>query len=228
MLAFGIRLLPPVLAVVVLLLAPLAGRSAEIQQVDLNSIIDALQAKYSRMSGLEADFVQVYQGPDGRVRRESGHVILKRPSKARWDYFAPEKKLFVADGKDIFFYVPGERHATRSSIKRAADPQIPFLFLLGRGNLRRDFSRIEIVESEKLVAGGDVVLRLVPKRAPEDFKQLLAEVSTSPAAVRRLVIFERNGGRMDFLLSNVRENAVAADSQFKFIPPPGVEVVEAR
>jgi outer membrane lipoprotein carrier protein len=196
--------------------------------VDLNSLIDALQNKYSKMGGLEADFAQVYQGHDGRILRERGHVILKRPSKARWDYSSPEPKLFVSDGKNVFFYVPGEKHATRASIKQSADPQIPFLFLLGRGNLRRDFSRIEVVSSERPIGGGDVVLKLVPKRAPAEFKQILVEVQVNPVAVRRLVIFERNGSRMDFLLSNVRENAIAADSRFQFVPPPGVEIVNAR
>jgi chaperone LolA len=198
------------------------------QSIDLNALIDGLQAKYSKMRGLEAEFVQIYQGQDGRLLRERGRLALKRPAKARWDYTSPERKVFVSDGKNVLFYVYGERHATRSSIKESGDPQIPFLFLLGKGNLRRDFKRIEVVSAERPVAGGDVVLRLVPKRAPEEFKQLLVEVRVSSVEVRRMVIFERNGARMDFLLSGVVENAVADDSVFRFVPPPGVEVVKAR
>ena len=155
-------------------------------------------------------------------------MLLKRPAKARWDYSEPERKLFVSDGKSVFFYVLGENHATKSSIKESVDPQIPFLFLLGRGNLRRDFSRIELLSSERPVTAGNVVLRLVPKRAPEVFKQLMVEVSPASYEVRRLVIFERSGARMDFLLSNVRENFVAPDSQFQFTPPAGVTVKNAQ
>jgi chaperone LolA len=197
------------------------------QSADLNTLIDGLQRKYSRMQGLEADFVQVYHGSDGRVIRESGHLLLKRPGKARWEYLSPERKIFVSDGRNVFFYVSGEKSATRSSIKESADPQIPFLFLLGRGNLRRDFSRIEIT-AEPAVGAGNLVLRLLPKRAPEQFKQLLVEVSPASFEVRRMVIFERSGARMDFLLDNVRENAIAADSQFQFVPPQGVTVKRAE
>jgi outer membrane lipoprotein carrier protein len=200
----------------------LAGQSA-----DLNPLIDGLQRKYSRMQGLEADFVQIYYGADGRVLREAGHLLLKRPGKARWEYTSPERKLFVSDGRTVFFYVYGEKTATRSPVKETADPQIPFLFLLGRGNLRRDFSRIEIAAGESAVDKGNQVLRLFPKRAPEGFKQLLVEVSQTPD-VRRMVIFERNGARMDFLLSNVRENQIAPDSQFQFTPPLGVTVKRAQ
>lgn len=196
------------------------------QSPDLNTLIDGLQRKYSRMQGLEADFVQIYYGADGRVIRESGHLLLKRPGKARWEYSSPERKVFVSDGKSVFFYVSGEKNATRSSIKESADPQIPFLFLLGRGNLRRDFSRIELA-GEPAIGSGNLLLRLVPKRAPEQFKQLLIEISPASFEVRRMVIFERSGARMDFLLANVRENAIAPDSQFQFVPPQGVIVKRA-
>jgi outer membrane lipoprotein carrier protein len=197
------------------------------QSPDLNLLIDGLQRKYSRMQGLEADFVQVYYGADGRIARESGHLLLKRPAKARWDYASPERKLFVSDGKNVFFYVYGEKSATRSSMKETADPQIPFLFLLGRGNLRRDFSKIEVAAGEPALVPGQLVLRLFPKRAPEEFKQLLVEVSPATFEVRRMVIFERSGARMDFLLSNLHENYVAPDNQFQFTPPAGVTIKRA-
>lgn len=176
------------------------------------------------MNGLAADFVQVYQGADGRIIRESGRLYLKRPGKARWDYQSPERKLFLADGKHIYFYVYGESLATRASIKESADPQIPFLFLLGRGNLRRDFARIELLNDERAVESGNKMLRLIPNKAPEEFKKLLVEVNPLTFQVKRLVIFERSGARMDFTLANIQENFAAADSEFQFIPPKGVTI----
>lgn len=198
------------------------------QSPELNTLIDGLQRKYSRMHGLSADFVQIYRGADGRVLREAGHLLLKRPGKARWEYTSPERKLFVSDGKNVFFHVYGEPGATRSPIKETADPQIPFLFLLGRGNLRRDFSRIEIAVGERANGCGNQVLRLFPKRAPEEFKQLLVEVGPGSFEVRRMVIFERSGARMDFMLSNLRENYIAPDTEFQFTPPPSVLVRRAE
>ena len=179
------------------------------------------------MQGIAADFTQTYQGTDGRFLKETGRVLLKRPRKARWDYSVPERKVFLSDGKDIYFYVYGEKEATRALIKESVDPQIPFLFLLGQGNLRRDFASIEVVLDAQAAVPGDTVLKLVPKRAPTDFRELLAEVNPASYEVRRLVIFGRNGSRMDFLLSNVRENYIAPDSDFVFTPPPGVIVRRA-
>jgi outer membrane lipoprotein carrier protein len=203
---------------------PARSSHLPVPQDQLNSLIDGLQGKYAKMAGLAADFVQVYQSADGRTLRESGRVILKRPGKARWDYTSPERKLFLSDGKNIYFYVYGERQATKASIKESADPQIPFLFLLGRGNLRRDFSRIEMLNDERAVESGNKILRLVPNKAPEEFKRLLVEVNPITFQVKRLVIFERSGARMDFLLTNTQENFVASENEFRFTAPAGVTI----
>ena len=191
---------------------------------DLTAVIGGIQNKYSRMKGLAADFVQVYQQSDGRTLRETGHLLLKRYGKARWEYLEPERKLFISDGRNIYFYVEGERHASRTSLKQSSDPQIPFLFLLGRSDLRSEFTRVELLSDERAVIAGNRVLRLVPARAPEEFKKLLVEVNPVTFEVRRIVIFERSGARMDFLLTNMRENFIAADGDFTFTPPPGVIV----
>jgi outer membrane lipoprotein carrier protein len=188
----------------------------------LEQLISRLQAKYTRLASLSADFTQIYTAPNERTRRESGHLLLKKPGKMRWDYTTPETKLYVSDGKVIYEYLPAERLATRTKVKEASDPRAPFMFLLGRGDLRRDFKRIEFA-SESPARAGHHVLRLIPKRAAE-FRELLIEVEPHTLELARLSCIDHHGARSDFLFSNVRENAAADDSQFTFKPPPGVEV----
>ncbi len=191
-------------------------------QFELNQLIRGLQAKYNKLSSLAADFTQVYNAPGERTRRESGRLLLKKPGRMRWDYTSPEEKLFLSDGKWLYEYVPAEKYATRSSIKEAGDLRAPFAFLLGRGNLRRDFSRIEF-PGDSPIRAGNKVLRLVPKRAA-DFKELLVEVEPNSLQLARLSIIESNGARSDFIFSNVRENVPVSSAQFRFKAPPGVEV----
>ncbi len=189
---------------------------------ELDLLVNALQAKYARLASLSADFTQIYTAPGERTRRESGHLLLKKPGKMRWDYTAPETKLYVSDGKLIYEYLPAERLATRAKVKETSDLRAPFMFLLGRGNLRRDFKRIEFA-SESPVRAGHRVLRLIPARATE-FRELLLEVEPQTLALARLSFIDQNGARSDFLFSNVHENAAADDAQFIFKPPTGVEV----
>ncbi len=119
--------------------------------------------------------------------------------------------------------MPSEGIATRTPVKESDDLRAPFMFLLGRGNLRRDFSRIELgVESP--AKAGNHVLRLVPNRSGS-FKELLVEVHPDSLIIARLTIIESGGGRSDFIFSNMQENVVAPDDRFTFKPPPGVRVI---
>jgi outer membrane lipoprotein carrier protein len=192
------------------------------QSAELDPLINGLQAKYNKLSSLSADFTQIYNAPGQRTRRESGHLLLKKPGKMRWDYTAPEAKLFLSDGKWLYEYVAAERYASRSSVKASGDMRAPFAFLLGRGNLRRDFKRIEFAQ-ESPVRAGDKVLRMIPKRAA-DFKELVIEIEPASLQIARLTLVESGGARSDFLFSNVRDNAPASEAQFVFKAPAGVEV----
>jgi len=207
------------LAPLLLLLAPALALSAS---SELELLVNALQTKYARLASLAADFTQIYTAPGERTRRETGHLLLKKPGKMRWDYTAPETKLYVSDGKLIYEYLPAERLATRTKVKETSDLRAPFMFLLGRGNLRRDFKRIEFAD-ESPVRAGHRVLRLIPARASE-FRELLLEVEPQTLTLARLSFIDRQGARSDFLFSNLRENVPADDAQFTFKPPAGVEV----
>ncbi|MBL8204088.1 MAG: outer membrane lipoprotein chaperone LolA [Blastocatellia bacterium] len=174
------------------------------------------------MNTLSADFTQIYNAPGERTRRESGRLQLKKPGKMRWEYATPEAKLYISDGKVVFEYLPAERSATRVSAKQTDDWRAPFMFLLGRGNLRRDFSRIELAD-EAPIRAGNRVLRMIPKRR-SDIRELLIEVEPNSLTLARLSLLKSGNARIDFLLTNVRENTVIADSVFSFQPPAGVTV----
>lgn len=201
----------------VLLCVPMVGAQSELDQ-----LINGLQAKYNKLSSLSADFTQIYNAPGQKSRRESGRVLLRKPGKMRWDYTAPETKLFVSDGKWLYEYIPADKYASRSAVKDSGDMRAPFAFLLGRGNLRRDFKTIEFAK-ESPARAGNKVLRMVPKRAA-DFKELVLEIEPATLQISRLTLIESGGARSDFLFSNVRENAPAGADQFTFKAPAGVEL----
>jgi outer membrane lipoprotein carrier protein len=191
-------------------------------QTELDQLVNALQTKYNKLSSLSADFTQIYTAPGERTRRESGRVLLKKPGRMRWDYTSPETKLFVSDGRWVYEYVPADGYATRSSVKESGDLRAPFAFLLGRGNLRRDFKRIEFA-NESPAKAGNKVLRMIPKRAA-DFKELVIEVDPNTLQLSRLSLIESGGARSDFIFSNVQENVATNAAQFAFKAPAGVEV----
>jgi outer membrane lipoprotein carrier protein len=191
-------------------------------QSELDRMINGLQSKYNKISTLSADFAQVHTSRDQRERRESGRLLLKKPGRMKWDYTDPEEKHFISDGKWLYEYVVAEKSVTRSSIKETGDMRAPFAFLLGQGNLRQEFRRIEFAK-ESPVKAGNKVLRLLPKHL-QDFDELLIEFDPSSFQLERLSIVEPDRDRSDFIFSNIKENVPAPSAEFVFKAPPGVEV----
>ena len=85
----------------------------------LDQVVRTLERHYNRLRTMKANFVQIYR-TDERApsREEAGILYLKKPGKMRWEYTRPEVKLFLSDGKKIFFYVPSPY--TRNSFATSA------------------------------------------------------------------------------------------------------------
>jgi len=205
---------------------PLGHAPAE--PLPLERIIGELQAKYSRLKNLAADFVQIYRAPGTRLMREEGTVVLSKHRKMRWNYTHPEEKLFISDGQSVYLYVPSQHQVRRAKIKEHEDIKASFAFFLGELNLRRLFSLIELARDERPVEAGNYVLRFMPRQPQSGFSELIIEVSPSNWQLKRVSIRELDGAQSDFLFSNVRENVAISPSSFVFSIPPGVQVLDVR
>src|SRR5215213_8387967 len=117
-------------------------------QGEVGELIKRIETRYGRMRGLAADFEQTYSGPGVRARRESGRLFLERPRRMRWEYDPKPGKLFIVNGREVWFYVPADREATHADASQVSDARFPFLFLLGNTNLRRVFRSITLVEQQ--------------------------------------------------------------------------------
>lgn len=208
----------------------IARRSAHTQAVTASlsalQLVAGIQARYGGLISLSADFTQVYRGATGRVLTESGRLLLKRPNKMRWEYVDPEVKIFISTGRKTYFFVPDDRQVTESDIRESNDPQLPFLFLLRRSNIKKDFESVEIAGDENPVRPGDVVIRVVARKASAEFRNILVEVNPGNFRIERIARIEPSGTRNDFILSNVRENPPAPEALFQFKAPAGVQVMK--
>ena len=158
------------------------------------------------------------------TRTESGTLRLKKPGRMRWDYVQPRPKLFVTDGSNAWFYVPGERQARRTSVKQLDDLRSPLRYLLGKTKLEKELEGLSLAPDQKAVIAGDVVLRGIPKEMRDRVSQTLLEVSPD-GLIMRIVIEELDGSVTEFRFLQQKENVQIPDQQFRFVPPPGVEIV---
>ncbi len=186
---------------------------------EVGQLIGQIEARYGRMRGLAAEFEQTYSAPGVRVRRERGRLVLQRPRRMRWEYDPKPGKLFIVSGRDVWLYVPADREATHADLDSVSDARFPFLFLLGRTNLKREFRSITLAESSAETR----TLRLIPRAASAGLREIFLEVYPDGRIIRvRLV--DTAGAVSEVALSNVRENFIAPPDAFEFRPPPGVTV----
>lgn len=196
-------------------------------ETPLDGYVRALESSYRGVRTLRAEFTQTYIW-GGRKRVESGTVCFAKRGRMRWDYRKPIEKLFVSDGKKVFFYVPEDKQATHTTVKSSEDFRVPFRLLLSRLNLREIFARIEFADEALDAAPGNRVLRAFPKqRLEEAYDRVLFEVTPS-ADIHRLVIFYPDRSSMEFEFSRIEKNVALSPSLFRFAPPPGTEVIDQR
>jgi outer membrane lipoprotein carrier protein len=182
---------------------------------DAEALARKVDQRYNALHTLRMDFTEQL-ATAGVQKRESGVLELKRPGRMRWDYKQPQAKIFVSDGKTAYFYIPGERQARKAPVKKLDDLQSPLRYLLGKSQI--------VKELEGLKLEGNV-LSGTPKHMKDRVERV--ELAINPEGlIQRIVIEDIDGTRTEFAFANIQENVAIADQQFKFSPPPGIEMVE--
>ncbi len=190
---------------------------------DVHAIAQAVDERYNHLHTLQTDFTEIYRGA-GTERTESGTLWLKKPGKMRWEYRSPREKLFLSDGKDAWFYVPGERQVRRTAVKKLDDLRSPLAFLLGKTKLEKELQALSLASDVAPLVAGDVVLRGVPKSLADRVSQVLLEI-TPEHWISRILIEEVDGSVTEYRFTDQRENVAVADQRFRFAVPDGVEVI---
>ena len=193
---------------------------------DVHAIAQAVDERYNHLRSLQAEFTEIYRGA-GMERTESGTLWLKKPGKMRWQYRSPRDKLFLSDGRNAWFYVPGERQVRRTAVKKLDDLRSPLAFLLGKTKLEKELQGLSLAPDVTPLAAGDVVLRGVPKSLADRVSQVLLEI-TPDHWIGRILIEEVDGSVTEYRFSSYRENVDVPDQRFQFVVPDGVEVIEGE
>ena len=191
---------------------------------NVHAVAQQVDEHYNQLQSFEADFTEIYQGA-GIQREELGTLWLKKPGKMRWEYRSPEEKLFVGDGHDAWLYLPVEKQARKSSMRKLEDLRSPLAFLLGKTKLERELQALSFAPDVQSWKPGDAMLRGVPRGLEDRVRQVLLEV-TPEHQIARILIHGADDSITEYRFSDQKENIEVPDHQFRFAAPVGTEVVE--
>jgi outer membrane lipoprotein carrier protein len=211
------------LSTVVLVTFLTAGNS---QTTDVTSLARAVDEHYNRLKSFRSAFTETYAGP-GVSRSESGTVWLKKPARMRWEYHQPREKLFLTDSQNAYFYVPGEREARRTPLKKIDDIRSPLRYLLGKTKLEKELDGLSVAADVAPAQPGDTVLRGIPKTMKDRVSDVWLEITPAHQIVR-IVVHGADGTTTDFRFAQLEENVPVEDSFFRLQLPPGVLMLEGN
>jgi outer membrane lipoprotein carrier protein len=203
----------PLLALLLLAAAPAGQPSAEAARLAAK-----VQAFYERTKDLKARFSQTYTYAGfGRKQVSSGTIEVKKPGKMRWDYEKPAPKTIAVSGSRLVQYEPEDNQAYVDEHFDASAMSAAVAFLLGKGELAREFDL-------GVDATGALLLR--PKE-PDPRVDVIALTVADDGQVTATRVVDGAGNVNEVRFSDVKRNLGLPDSAFDVKLPKDVRRVAA-
>lgn len=185
-------------------------------------IVDSLQKNYDATVDFIADFRQETEVKTlNRTLKAFGKLSFKRPGKMLWRYDEPKGQFVLADGKHLYFYQPDQNQVIKSPLKNAFRGDIPLSFLLGLGNLKKDFNATLKATDET-----QYVLRLEPKGEAGGYSEILLGVGKASPDILWVSVRDAANNLTTLRFSGMRKGVGLKDDLFQAQIPNGADIVE--
>ena len=213
-------------ALTLALLAMAAPAPACAQSLD--DVVREIEAVYSRMTDLRADFTQTaFNKSLNQTIPARGTVYLKKGGKLRWEYTEPTPQEIVSDGKKLWVYTPTLNQANVADAPEAlAGPAGSFLAGLGR--LRSEFQVRFLNPAQPKDADGNWALDLTPKQPLPTLTRLILAVDPKSWEIRKAVVHDQFENTVTMRFTKMAVNSGLPDRTFTFVAPKGVVIVPLK
>ena len=196
---------------VVALLNPVPAWAATDARAQLDTFARALHSLSGQFSQSSVDM----NGQLGRTAR--GTIALAKPRRFRWQITAPYQQTIVADGRKVWVYDP-ELEQVSVRDQSNAEAHSPLSVLTDPGLLGKTYKIAE--EGSR---NGLQWLRLRPKTRHAQFKY--AELGFADNELRVMRFEDQLGDQTTIRFSHWQRNPVLPAQTFRFVPPPGTDIV---
>ena len=174
-------------------------------------------AAYGDGSAHAASFTQIYT-PAGFAtsKRESGRVCIQSPQRLRFDYAAPDAKVYTYDAGEGRFFSPEDKQLAIRKLSADERARLPLVFLENPADLA---SRYDI----RTDASGAVLLK--PRAADSDLAWLKLVVAAS-GMVDNLSYEDVAGNRSEFRFEGWKSEKPRPPEDYRITGPKGTRIVE--
>ena len=178
------------------------------------ALAEALQA----INTLSAHFEQQSLGSRGRVKTESGEMLIKRPDHFRWDTHKPFSQKIISTDNKIWVV---DTDLMQVIIKKQDDSMGTTPVQLLSGDAARFLKDYRVV---RVGSHDELVYTLRPRSASELFEQL--DVTFVRGQLKAMIMSDSLGGKRQIRFSDVTLNRLVDDSHFKVSIPEDYDVID--
>ncbi len=184
-----------------------------------------LKALLAPISSLQGNFQQIIKNEAARqLQTSAGKMWLKKPGQFRWEVLGHEPRLIVADGKKVWDYDKDLDQVTVQKLNKT-QTAAPIFFLTGDVNsLNTDFKvkKLALIDGHCL-KNSDSCFELHPKNSEGPFQWI--KIGFKAKMLNQMELLDQLGQVSLFSFKQVQLNSNIPDSQFRFTPPNGVDVL---
>jgi len=180
--------------------------------------VDTLKAFVRDVKTGRAAFTQTVTSPDGvKKKTSSGRFEFSRPDRFRFDYTKPFEQVIVSDGQKVWIYDADLNQASSRKLTEALGAS-PAALLTG-DDLTRGFDLVALPSQNGLDWA-----QATPKNAEGAFQSMRIGFRGNQLAAVEIVDGFSQRSLLQF--TQFAANVELPPQGFKFVVPPGVEVLE--
>jgi outer membrane lipoprotein-sorting protein len=157
-------------------------------------------------------------------------MIFAKPGKMRWSYTKPRPQEVVVRNGELWMYQPDKGQVMIDDIGNVLLSALPISFLMGIGNVTKDFDLVSACRGKS-----GVVVKLVPREKGvkkgeseglEGFDLLVDEAKNLPQGAK---ITSVGGNVTAILFENLQLNQLSEEgNRFVLEYPKGVDILDRR
>ena len=202
--------------------------ATSVSAATLDEVVRDLEAAYSRVTDLKADFTQsAFNKSLNQTIPAQGTVYLKKGGKLRWEYSDPTPQQIVSDGSTLWVYTQTLNQVNTGPAPEAlAGPAGSFL--AGLGKVREHFDVRFLNPAQPRDADGNYVLDLRPKQPLPTMSRLVLSIDPQQFLARKAVVHDQFDNTVTMKFTKVAVNSGLPDKLFTFVPPKGAATVPLK
>lgn len=183
--------------------------------------LERLEQFMSQTQSARGEFEQrIYDRNRRLIQQSSGTLAFLRPGKFRWSYAKPYPQLIVGDGERVWIYDEDLQQVTVRKLD-AALGATPAALLAGNNDAMKAFDLRDDGREDDLEW-----LIAIPRNKEANFERI--RIGFSSSGLARMELVDAFGQTTDLRFIGLDRTPGLDPGLFKFVPPPGADVIGDR